>query len=136
MTQYLFEKSLFKAKKLDSNEFVEGNLIVYENGCFISEIDCFESCDENVIEHDILQYDTEKIFDIDKECIGQYFGKVDLKLNKIFSNIDIFEFYKRINDDKEIHGIGYFVFDYVNLCYVVKQLYYYNDRVYQQLTLN
>ena len=129
MIQNLFERSLYKAKILYSEEFVEGNLIISDNVSYISKLDCFGYCDSKDVQEDIFEYDTDKLFPINTDLIGQYFGKVDLKLNIIFSNIDIFEFYKRISDEEEIHGIGYFEFDKVNLCYVVKKLSYYNDRV-------
>ena len=108
----LFNDTLFKCYVNDLEIWLEGNLIISNGRSFISAFDNFEYNDEGE-----LIFDNNLLVPIETEYdsrIGQFTGKLDVKNNKIFADIDIFEFHQH---EKNIHGIGYFEFNESTLKY-------------------
>ena len=88
----------FKAKSLDNNQWVKGDLIRAEKSTFIREIN--------------TELATTKAFPVDPSTVCQYTGLKDEAGNLIYEN-DI------IQDD----GADKYIIEYKNCCFVMIDLY-------------
>lgn len=102
---------LFKAKRLDNGDWIEGNLLLYDNGTA-------------QIHHQVEWY----AYDVDPNTICQYTGLTDRKGDKIWEN-DIFKHYNRVYfEDFESHTIGLVEWDEIHCRYTNKK--WKNNEIY------
>jgi len=107
---------LFRGKRVDNGEWVQGSLCVASEKAFIvTDCDFYETkhCGDYSLTAD-------RYFKVDPKTVGQYIGKKDKSSKKMFKGDKVlFTYGKHYNEPKGLTRIGTIVYDVKDVAFEV-----------------